>query len=151
MSFVRRNLGKCLTSKCKAFACSHSYMLQLFVGISYLFLAFLLANLSAVYLRFSGSYPEAVENLYCKLLLKVKHYISFGLDEVVVDIMQGDPERHIAALVSILNGSSNEYTDLAFFTLHTCFPNNNTRRALEIFLGNLTSEEEKARYQRLMV
>ncbi|UBF28766.1 hypothetical protein K9N68_13505 [Kovacikia minuta CCNUW1] len=126
-------------------------MLQLFVGIPYLLLAFLLANLSAVYSRFSGSYPKAVENLYCKLLLRVKHYISFGLDEVVIDIMQGDSERHIAALVSILNGASNEYTGLAFFTLQTCFPNSNTRRVLEIFVENLTSEEEKARYRRLMV
>jgi hypothetical protein len=126
-------------------------MIQLLVGIPYLILAVCLAKISAAYSRFSGSYLEAVENLYCKLLLRVKYYISFGLDEVVVDIMQSDPERHIATLVNILNGSSNEYTRLAFFTLHTCFPSNNTLRILETFVENLTSEEEKAKYRRLIV
>jgi hypothetical protein len=83
-------------------------LLPLFVGIPYLLLAFLLASLSTAYSRFSGYYPRKIENLYCKLLLRVKYYISFGLDEVVVDIMQRDPERHTTILISLLNSSSSE-------------------------------------------
>lgn len=125
-------------------------MLQLLVGIPYLILAFMLGHLSAIYFRLFGKYFNPAEILYCKLLLRVQHYISFGLDEVVIKIMKRDSNRHVNDLVDLLNGSSYEYSSLAFSTLNIYFSDDNIRRALESFVDSLESEEAKIEYRNQM-
>ncbi|BAS56735.1 MULTISPECIES: hypothetical protein [Leptolyngbya] len=122
-------------------------MLQLLVGIPYLILAFILGRLSVIYARLSGSYWKPLESLYCKLLLRVEHYISFGLDEVVIEIMKQDSNRHVAALIDLLNDSSSEYVNLAFSTLNVHFMDDNVRGVLESFVDSLASEEAKTKYR----
>jgi hypothetical protein len=126
-------------------------LLPLFIGIPYLILAFMLDRASANYARLSGSYFKPIERLYCKLLLRVKYYISFGLDEVVIEIMKRDSNRHIAVLIDLLKSSSSEYADLAFSTLNIHFLDDNTREALEGFIDSLESEEAKIKYRSRML
>jgi hypothetical protein len=125
-------------------------MLPLLIGIPYLIVAFMLGNVSAIYARLSGSYFKPLESFYCKLLLRVQHYISFGLDEVVIEIMKRDSNRHVAALTGLLKSSSSEYANLAFSTLNIHFLDENTRGALEDFIDSLESEEAKIKYRSRM-
>ena len=120
---------------------------QLFVGIPYLLFASLIGRFSSVYAYPFGTYPNTIEKCYCKILVRVNWYISFGLDDVVAEMMLRDPERHIKALNRLLDSSNLEYADLAFSTLHLHFRNDNVLQGLEAFIENLESEVDQKHFR----
>ena len=123
-------------------------MRPIVLGIPYLTFAFIISSLSNLLALLRGKHPVALENLYCKILLKIHWHISFGLDEFVADVIEKEPARHEQSLINILNGHNKEFSGLAFSTLHLYFDNENTCHALEQFVNSLDTEEEKAEYRR---
>lgn len=122
----------------------------IFVGIPCLALAVTVSRMSDIGSWLLGSHPAVLEKRYCQLLLRVHWYVSFGLDDVVADIIRKSPERHETALITVLNGQSEECSDLAFDTLRLYFSNESTHQALERFIDNLDSADKKLEYRKRM-